>query len=306
MVDIKELQDKLKENPNDYNLLEEYAIALSDIGENEEALKNFIYLKNNFPENSLVFYNIGIILEKLKYIDEAVESYEKALALKPDDVDIMYNLANLYIKSEKYDIAEELFSKVLKADNSDANSYFHLGEIYSKTNRHTQAIEALSKALELNKNDVIAKFYLAYEYNMVDDVQKAIKLYEEITEQSPDYSWAYYNLASIYISLDNEDKAIYYLERTIKTNSSDISAIKLLVKLLSKHKKYTAAENILKEAVKNMPLEADLFYLFAQLYKTVNNKSNYLKYLKLVNKNSVTFSGNLEQLKAEIEDSKGK
>ena len=44
MSDIKILQEKLKQNPDDYQTLEDYAIALSDIGENEESLKNFLYL----------------------------------------------------------------------------------------------------------------------------------------------------------------------------------------------------------------------------------------------------------------------
>ena len=44
MEDIKILQSKLQENPDDLETLENYAIALSDIGENEEALKNFLYL----------------------------------------------------------------------------------------------------------------------------------------------------------------------------------------------------------------------------------------------------------------------
>ena len=59
---ISELQEKLKQNPNDIHLIEEYAIALSDIGENQEALKNFIYLKKVSPDNPQVYYNIGIIL----------------------------------------------------------------------------------------------------------------------------------------------------------------------------------------------------------------------------------------------------
>ena len=51
---INDLQEKLKQNPNDIKLIEEYAIALSDIGENEEALKNFIYLKKS-PLKTLWF-----------------------------------------------------------------------------------------------------------------------------------------------------------------------------------------------------------------------------------------------------------
>ena len=79
MADIKELQEILKQNPNDFKTMEEYAIALSDIGENEEALKNFLYLKKMFPDNPQILYNIGIILEKLKYFEESIEAYEKAL-----------------------------------------------------------------------------------------------------------------------------------------------------------------------------------------------------------------------------------
>ena len=78
---IIDLQKKLKENPNDATLIEEYAIALSEIGENEEALKNFIYLKKIFPESPLVYYNIGIILEKLKKYDDAIIAWERECAL---------------------------------------------------------------------------------------------------------------------------------------------------------------------------------------------------------------------------------
>ena len=53
---INEIKDKLKQNPNDVKLIEEYAIALSDTGENQEALKNFIYLKKVSPDNRFKLY----------------------------------------------------------------------------------------------------------------------------------------------------------------------------------------------------------------------------------------------------------
>ena len=87
MDKIKEIQEKLKNNPDDLKLIEEYAICLSDIGENEEALKNFIYLKKMMPENSVVYYNIGIILEKLKYFDESINAYEKAYSLDSESIE---------------------------------------------------------------------------------------------------------------------------------------------------------------------------------------------------------------------------
>ena len=107
---IKELQKRIKENPADNEAIEAYAIALSDIGENEEALKNFIFLKNKFPDNAQHYYNIGIILEKIKRFDDAILAYEKALKLAPEDTDIMFNLGLTYIKIEEYDEAECIFS----------------------------------------------------------------------------------------------------------------------------------------------------------------------------------------------------
>ena len=49
------------------------------------------------------------------------------------------------------------------------------------------------------------------------------------------------------------------------------------------------------------PLEADLFYLFAQLYKAIGNKISYLKYLKYTEKKSSTFTGNIDALREEID-----
>ena len=113
MTDINELAKKLKENPEDYKTMEEYAIALSDSGQNEEALKYFKYLRKVFPENAQVYYNIGIIFEKLKYNNEASQAYEKALKLDENDIDIKFNLALVYIKNNNLSQAEKLLTDVL-------------------------------------------------------------------------------------------------------------------------------------------------------------------------------------------------
>ena len=65
---IKELQQRIKENPADNEAIESYAIALSDIGENEEALKHFIFLKNKLlrkvvNENESMCCSTGLQLE---------------------------------------------------------------------------------------------------------------------------------------------------------------------------------------------------------------------------------------------------
>lgn len=299
---IKELQQRIKENPADNEAIEAYAIALSDIGENEEALKHFIFLKNKFPENAQHYYNIGIILEKIKRFDDAILAYEKALKIEPEDTDIMFNLGLANIKIEDYDEAEKLFLKVLEKDNDDENSYFHLGEIYTRKKQFDNSVKYLKKAVELDNKDIIAKFYLAYSLHQLGETEIAIKTYNEVIEQSPDYSWAYYNLASIYIDKNDDNTAISYLEKTIQTNPADLKAITMLVKVLSKNKKFLQAEKILNQALTILPEEADIYYLLSRIYTELKNTVNRIKYLKLTISKKITFSGDIEDVEEELKE----
>ena len=106
----------------------------------------------------------------------------------------------------------------------------------------------------------------------------------------------------IYLEQNKDEQAILFLEKTIKTNPSDIKAIKMLVKLLYKHKKFVAAEKILRQAIHDMPEEADVYYFLAKVYQELKNRINYVKYLKLTLNKQLTFSGDVNSLEEEIKE----
>ena len=147
---------------------------------------------------------------------------------------------------------------------------------------------------------------MAFEYNKIGEVQKSIDLYHKIIAKNADYSWAYYNLASIYSEKGDTDRAIFYLERTLKTNPNDMQAVKLVIKLFFKQKKYEAAERLLKQLIPKAPEQADIYYLLAQVYNSINNPANYYKFLKFAEAKLITFSGDKEMLKNEIADFESK
>ena len=76
----------------------------------------------------------------------------------------------------------------------------------------------------------------------------------------------------------------------------------MIVKLFSKHKKYSAAEKILRQAMQTMPDEADIYYFLARVYKELKSRINYVKYLKMTLKKQITFSGDINTLKEEIKE----
>ena len=66
---IEELQNLIKQDPQDYQLRRQLAVLLTDLGFNEEALRNLLFLAAKFPNDEGVFDNLGIVYEKLKIPD---------------------------------------------------------------------------------------------------------------------------------------------------------------------------------------------------------------------------------------------
>ena len=162
---IEELKAIVEKNPSDYDAQKELAFLYLDDGALNSALEIFIHLTEIFSTDADLFFNTGIIYEKLKDFPNALISYKKAVELSPNDADFNYNLAFLYDQMGEVNNAIALYKKVLSLDSQDSNSYFNLGCLLSKLNQSQDAIFNLENAIKLNTEDAYAYFYLAYEYN---------------------------------------------------------------------------------------------------------------------------------------------
>ena len=140
---IEELQNIIKEDSSNFQARRKLAVLLMDSGFNEDPLGHLLYLSKNFSNDDGIFYNLGIVYEKLKKFANAKEAYLKSLEISPDSMDSTYNLGLVYIELKEYDKAIECFEKILKDDNEDSNSYFNLGLIYFKTKTPTSLLNKL-------------------------------------------------------------------------------------------------------------------------------------------------------------------
>ena len=129
---IDDLQQILRDDNNNYQARRELAILLLDTGYAEEALAHLLFLSKTFPEDSEIFYNLGIAYEKLKKKDDAKNAYLKAIEISPAEIDAIYNLGLVLTDLKEYDNAIECFNRVIETDKNDSNSYFNLGICYLK------------------------------------------------------------------------------------------------------------------------------------------------------------------------------
>ena len=68
---IDELRQIIHDDPTNFQAMRELACELMDIGENDNAMKALDYLIKIFPDEANLYYNMGIVQEKLRNDDKA-------------------------------------------------------------------------------------------------------------------------------------------------------------------------------------------------------------------------------------------
>ena len=157
---IEELQNVLKRDNTNFQARRQLAVLLLDTGFPKEALQHFLYLTKFFNDDSGIYYNLGIVYEKLKEFDKAVDAYKKAIELSPDEVDSYYNLGLVYIAKKMYEEAVDCFETVLEHDSDDSNSYFSIGLCYFKEGKLDGAKYYFERTVELNDEDIYAHLHI--------------------------------------------------------------------------------------------------------------------------------------------------
>lgn len=88
---------------------------------------------------------------RTKGYQDAIASYQKALAIKPNDGPYMGQLADAYARSGQTDKAVEQYAAAATADPTNAAMYYYNeGVVFTNTGKSDEAVAALDKAIQLD------------------------------------------------------------------------------------------------------------------------------------------------------------
>jgi tetratricopeptide (TPR) repeat protein len=104
---------------------------------------------------------------KTQVYNQAINYYNKALALDPNNTAAMTNKGIVLIKLAKYDGALKLFDKVLNISSDNAPALFYKGTALDKLGIHNIAIKYYSNAHSVDPN---------YKGDFVNLVSKSLSL----------------------------------------------------------------------------------------------------------------------------------
>ena len=133
--------------PNDFNLLVteiNISLATNDKAKAKQDLELAMQMDKTNPS---IFFAVGTIYDQMGNIEQAVDAYQKAIALNPEYFEANYNLGALYV-NQAADILDKANDLPLDAVAEYDKQKALADEMLNK------AVPYLEKSLELNPEDV--------------------------------------------------------------------------------------------------------------------------------------------------------
>ena len=226
-------------------------VALNNLGQNAEAINSCDKAIAIKPDYAVAWNSRGVSLHNLGRYTDAVGSYDKALAIKPD-----------------YAVTW----------NSRGVSLHNLG-------RYTDAVGSYDKALAIKPDYVEAWSYRGVALHNLGQYADAVDSFDKAIAIKTDYSYAWKNRGNTLIELKRYDEALSSFERAIQLDPHDELAIagkkELLNKIGSEKQQNREKEDREKEDRRNLILfikEAESFGLLPHSIKDAVQQPEVLIY----------------------------
>jgi len=174
----------------------------------EEAIEYYnkaIALKSDDPT---IYNNRGKAYNNLDNYKKAIKDYDKAADLDHNNSTIYLNRGNAYYNWKKYEEAIKDYDKSADLDPHNPKVYFNRGNAYDGLEKYEEAIRDYDKAADLDQNNPDTYLNRGDAYNNLGNYKEAIKDYNKAIELDPDDPKIYSNRGNTYANLGKYKEAI--------------------------------------------------------------------------------------------------
>jgi tetratricopeptide (TPR) repeat protein len=172
----------------------------------------------------MAHYNLGIVLREQGEADQAIDHYQRAVALRPDYAEAHYNLGRLLVEHGQLNDAVAHYERAAAINPADAEAQNNLAVTLFGMGRTDDAIAHYQKALEIRPDYAEASCNLANALITKDDFDGAIARYKACLAAIPDQVEAQYNLASALLRKGRTDEAIVEYQKVLQMQPESADA----------------------------------------------------------------------------------
>jgi tetratricopeptide (TPR) repeat protein len=199
-------------------------------------------------QSAAAYYGLGQVALSTRSYAEALDYFERALALAPEANRIHYSLAMAYrglndADKARIHLAQQGSVGVRAADPlvdglqqliRGERVYLIRGRLALEAKRYAEAADEFRKAIASKPDSVAAHINLGAALTQTGDLKGAAEEFEKTLRLDPNNTNAHYNLAILLANENKHEQAIVHLQAVSKTNPNDLGARTLLGDELTK------------------------------------------------------------------------
>jgi len=173
-----------------------------------------IALNDKLPQ---VYVSLGMVHTGTGHYDEAIQDFQKALALDPINADAYRELAKTYQQMGRSKDAETTYKNAIAVRPGYWETYNDLGGLYYRLGRYAEAQKEFQTVVQLTPDNARGYSNLGVIAHAQKHYQEAAKMFEKSAAIKPNDT-AYSNLGTVYYTLGHYTEAAHYYELAIQMN----------------------------------------------------------------------------------------
>ncbi|MGL5061013.1 MAG: tetratricopeptide repeat protein, partial [Microcoleus sp.] len=221
-------------------------------------------------------FNLGNRLLSQGKRDEAVASYEKAIAIKPDWAEAYANIGSARSQQGNIEAAITHYQKALALKPELAVLNYNLGNSFLQQYNYEAGINHYREALKVNSEWPEVHANMGNAFSMLGQLEEADISYQQALKFKPDWAEVYCRMGHIK-KQDKPLEAIEHFQRAIAINSKYSEAYQQLCDLLSHSTNLAGARNVANDYCTNCgdvaPVMSATAYVFSYLQSGVSKEA---------------------------------
>ncbi len=160
--------------------------------------------------------------KKLERLDDALESYSRAIAINPNHAEAYYNRGVLWQQLLRFDSALESYNRAIAINPRHAEAYYNRGIALQALKQPEAALASFDRAI-LNKSSTMRRRVLQPRYHIEDVLERfeaALASYDRAIAIKADSAEAYSNRGVALDGLGRFDEALASCDRAIALSPS--------------------------------------------------------------------------------------
>ncbi|MCO6185119.1 tetratricopeptide repeat protein [Rhizobium sp. L1K21] len=195
------------------------------LGREEEAVENFQKSLALKPDFHPVRANLGNMLREAGRLNEARTALQAGLEMEPGRAEFLTGLANVEAASGHTSAAIELFRQAIVANPKAAENYNYLGTVLAGLGKYADALSIFRTALQVKPDFAEAYAGMAEVLQAMDKLDMALSAYETAVKLSPKSPALHINLAAFHANTGHPEKAAEHYQKAVSLDPENLMAL---------------------------------------------------------------------------------